>query len=167
MKKLRCLAVSILLVCLSVALLLCACGEGSEPTPPSGSGSTASAGSGLVFDKKYVRSGSAEGRENYFIFRADGTGDFVRNYDSDSPNDQHYTMHFKWFYADSEESAVACFYDGVKYREDHQNGTVYDDTTYLVTVSEHVLCANNGSSTSYYINEDDLDKLPNFGMEDV
>lgn len=156
MKKLRYLIASVLLVCLSAILLLCACDVGS---------SSAGEGGSLVFAKKYVRGAFGEDRENYFIFRSDGTGDYVCNRDYDYPGDEHYTMHFKWFYADKDESAVVCFYDGAEYGAGHEAKSLSDYTKYLVTVSEHVLCSNNGSSTSYFINEDHVDELTNYGKD--
>ena len=151
MKKLRYLIMSVFLICLSAVLILCACGEGDSP----------SAGGGLVFDKKYVSGAFGEDRENYLLFRSDGTGDYVRNSET---VDEHYTIHFKWFYADGDESAVMCFYDSVEYGEDHTGSTIRNSTHYLVTVSERVCTSSNTSSTCY-INEDYVGKLENYGKD--
>lgn len=152
MKKLRYLVVSILLICLSAVLLLGACGKSGSP-----------AGGGLVFNTKYVRGAFGEDVENYFLFRSDGTGDYACNNDYTYAAAEHYTMHFKWFYADQEESAVVCFYDGAEYDEQkHKAPRIGDDTHYLVTVSEHVLCVSSGTSSSCYINENYVDELENY-----
>ncbi len=167
MKKLRYLIVSVLFICLSSMLLLCACGGSGSPADsgsPAGNASASEDG-GLVFNKKYVRSAFGEGRDNYFIFRSDGTGDYVCNRDYDYAANEHYTLHFKWFYADKDESAVVCFYDSVKYGEGHKGVEISDDTKYFVTVSEHVLCSNNGVSNSYFINEDVVGELKNYGKD--
>ncbi len=167
MKRFRYLIASVLLICLSAMLLLCACGgEGSSSGSGSPAGNT-SAGEvgGLVFNKKYVYGAFGENRENYFLFRSDGTGDYVRNRDYDYAAAEHYTMHFKWFYADKEASAVVCFYDGVEYGQGHKGVEVSDDTKYLVTVSEYVLCSNDRSPYAYYINEDHVGELTNYGKE--
>ncbi len=158
MKKLRYVVMSILLVCLSALLLLCACG-------PDGQSSSSSAGGYLVMNTKYVRGAFGEDREDYFIFRSDGTGDYSRYYVPTTPYVEHYTMHFKWFYADGEGSAVVCFYDGVEYGKDHKASSLSDSTNYLLTVSEYVLCSNNGISTNYYINEDYVGALENYRKE--
>ncbi len=160
MKKFRYHILSILLVCFAAVLLLCACGC------KCGTDGACATGNGLVFNKKYVHGAFGEERENYFIFREDGTGDFVRNWDFEYTAAQHYTMHFKWFYADKDESAVVCFYDGwEKDPVKHEGASVNDDTTYLVTISGYVLCSNNGTSTAYYINEDYVDGLQNYAKD--
>ncbi len=147
MKKLRYFVVSILLVCLSAALLLCACGEGSVR------------GGGLVMDKKYLLDASEEGRQNYYLFHADGTGEYACNYDFDTPYDLHYIVRFKYFYADKDESAVVCFFDSVEYAAGHQGAGVDSDTTYILTVSEHVLTR----AQTCFINEDYIDRVPHYG----
>ncbi len=159
MKKSRYLIMSVLLVCLSAAMLLCACG--GTPASAGGERPSVSEGGGLVLDKKYVRSGSEEGMQNYFLFRADGTGEYSRYYVPSSPYVEHYVVRFKYFYADKDQSAVACFFDSVEYSGDHKAAGVYGDTVYLLTVSEHVLTGERG----YFINEDDIGKLPNYDKD--
>lgn len=148
MKKSRIFLINILLICFSAVLLLCACGQ---------NGASAAAG-GLVMDKKYVRDATEEGKQNYFLFHADGTGEYSRFYVPSTPYVEHYVVQFKYFYADAEQSAVVCFFDGWKKFDDHKAADVRDDTVYLLTVSAHVLTGQN----SYFVNEDDVAKLPNY-----
>lgn len=155
MKKLRYVVIGILTICLSALLFLCGCGETRSSSP-----------NGLVFNKKYVRGAFGVYRENYFLFRTDGTGDYVRNFDPEYASAEHYTMHFKWFYADKDETAVVCFYDGADYDEaTHKAPRLSDNTHFLVTVSECVLYATSSALTATFINEDYVDQLQNYNIE--
>lgn len=151
MKKLRYIVMSMFLVCFAAVLLLCACGKGGT-----------SAGD-LVMDKMYFSNASENGRQNYFIFHSDGTGEYSRYYIPTPPYIQHYVVRFKYFYADKDGNSVACFFDGVEYSGDHKGADVYDDTVYLLTVTEHIIISSMGN----FINEDDLDKLPKYDMTEV
>lgn len=122
----------------------------------------------LQTDKKYIAEGDTKDPENeqrYYIFYSDGTGKYIE-YDVDSNTafsyyDTDYTITFKYTYADDDKTAVVCFYDSVTYGS-KQGGEYRVPTTWsvLLTVSKNVLCTTGGS---FYINEDYLETIPNFG----
>ncbi len=123
-------------------------------------------GGALKMEKKYfhednVKKDAAE--QVYYLFHADGTGEYYYYYDSIYDGVTHYTMHFKYTYADSEKSAIVYFYDSVTYADDHT--AEKSDKSYrrgLLTVSENVLASAGSSGYVFYVCEDYLKEIPNF-----
>lgn len=115
----------------------------------------------LAMDKRYIyeddaKADSAEQRS--YIFHSKGTGEFTYHYDSGSMH-EHYVIHFKYTYADSDKSAVVCFYDSITRLDGDDGSYTLTNWSRLVTISKNVLVT--GAST-YWINEDYLKTIPNF-----
>lgn len=157
MKRKICIALLIAIVACFAVCLFSACG-----------------GSALKMNDKYILDIDVKENENeqvYFIFYSNGTGKYkyyynhVSSIDSSYNYTNDYTITFKYTYADGDNSAVVCFYDSVEYGSNHtQNGsTVSTSWTRLLTVSDNVLCYASSSGYTYYINENYLKTIPNFG----
>ena len=134
-------------------------------------GEGATAEESLVMNKRYISEEDvrkAENKQRYYLFSPDGTGKYVYHFDyissiSDYYNThEHYVIYFKYTFADSEKSAVVCFYDRLE-RIDGDDGSYNDATSWstLVNVSKNVL-TTIGSSYYFWINEDYLETIPNF-----
>ena len=117
--------------------------------------------------------------QSYYVFHADGTGEYVCNEIDYRDYNIHakYTLHFKYTFVDEEKSAVACFYDRLDnqsiilkgYKDETDNeGIPYDydltDWSRLVTVSKNVLCVT-GTGYTFYVNEDYVKQIPNFNKQ--
>ena len=144
-----------LIACLGMLFAFTACDNGLPSTTES-----------LTFGKKYIYdahvSREAE-KQRYYIFNSNGTGQFHYYY-ADEDQIEHYTIDFKYTFADNEKSAVICFYDSVTYASDHteekSEGTFWD--TFL-GISKNVLTYTGTYGFSYYICEDYLPEIPNYG----
>ena len=135
---------------------------------------SACGGSSLQMNKKYIDEEyvkDAEAQQSYYLFRSDGTGIYKCYYDYDSPYDpsndftMDYTVTFKYVYVDNQREAVVCFYDSVEYGEVDTGdyNRVESDWSVLLTVSRNVLCSAGTGGYTFYINEDYLDEIPDFG----
>lgn len=119
-------------------------------------------------DEEYVK--DAEAQQSYYLFRSNGTGICKFYYDYDSPYDPSedftvdYTVTFKYVYVDNQREAVVCFYDSVEYGEaDTGEYKVVSDWSVLLTVSRNVLCSAGTGGYTFYVNEDYLGEIPDFG----
>lgn len=165
MKKKLCLILTLVIFTALAVIPFAACtGDNGN----SGSGNSEYA---LQTDKKYIRDDDTNKtayEQNYVLFRADGTGErrcyYIYNGEEDSKYNEDYTIKFKYTYVDSDKSAVVCLFDSVEYGKKHPAGgdKVSSDWTALYTVSKNV-CAAGGSGYTFFINEDYLKQLPNFG----
>ena len=114
----------------------------------------------LVMDKRYIFENDAKkdaDKQASFIFHSNGTGEYTIHDDYYDIH-EHYVIHFKYTYADSDKSAVVCFYDSIT-RLDGDDGSSHTKWSRLVTISKNVLVT---SASDYWINEDYLKTIPNF-----
>ena len=122
----------------------------------------------LQTNKKYIYSsdvGEDADKQAYYIFNSDGTGKYryYFYFDIDSIFNEDYTVKFRYTYVDNDKSAVVCLFDSVTYGSD--NGTYRVSTTWtkLLSVSKNVLCIAGTGGYGFYINQDYLKTVPNFG----
>ncbi len=101
-------------------------------------------------------------KENYYVFHSDGTGEYVQKYMGSYSRLNHYTIGFKYTFVDNEKSTVVCFYDFIKYEEDHI-ADKNSQTHWVMTigVSKNVLIALD-SASSMYISEKYIQSIPNY-----
>ena len=122
----------------------------------------------LQMGKKYIRSSDTNKKiyeQEYVLFRANGTGELRHFYVSESSPQYNndYIIQFKYIYADGDKSTVVCFFDSVTYGSKHsETEKVSSDWSKLLSVSKNVI-TNVGSNYIFFINEDYLNDLPNFG----
>ena len=123
----------------------------------------------LQMNKKYIYTKSVNrinDKQSYYVFYSNGTGKY-REYSQTADGDVlnlDYTVTFKYTFADTDKSAVVCFFDSVEYGKANGSYEVYTTWTRLVTVSGNVLCWAGTYGYSFYINEDYLNStLTNFG----
>ena len=169
MKKILTTLIAAILACMCMAAVMTGCNSADGTDAGAGGDAVAA----LQMEKRYLDSYSSEYRDMscYYLFHADGTGEYTYHFDyyyddKDHPSDmddhEHYTIRFKYTYADADKSAVVCFFDGVTYLEN--NGETVDSRwSQLLTVSENVLIAA-GSSSGVYVNEDYLKTIPNYNQ---
>lgn len=123
----------------------------------------------LQMNKKYIPTedvNTSKDKQNYYVFYSNGTGKY-RVYTQIADGDVYdndYTVTFKYTFADTDKSAVVCFFDSVEYGQAHKSSKVTTTWTRLVTVSGNVLCYTYTYGYLFYINEDYLNStLTNFG----
>lgn len=158
MKKLAVLVMTVL-VALTCSLAFVSCTDDASAAA-------------LVMNKRYIQSSYVNDTENqrYYVFHANGTGEYTYHYDYDSEYDSsysehsHYKIHFKYTYVDQDKSAVVCFYDSME-RLDGDNGKANVSTSWsnLLTVSKNVLSTAGTYGYNFWINEDYLKTIPHFG----
>ena len=129
--------------------------------------------SALAMDKRYISEDDVKKEYNQqlsYVFHSNGTGEYTRHYDyisifEDGSSHLHYKIHFKYTYVDSDKSAVVCFYDSIE-RLDGDDGTMNPTNwSMLLTVSKNVLATAGSYGYGFWINEDYLKKIPNFGAQ--
>lgn len=144
MKKKLIIFISLIVCSLALLLALPACNTSSNSV--------------LQYDKKYIYDDfvGKSGEECYYIFYSNGTG--VRRYfHAYGTYCTDYRLTFKYTYIDDDKEAITCFFDSVEYGNKN-DATISTDWSALLTVSKNVLC----TGTSFYINEDFLNEIPNF-----
>lgn len=124
----------------------------------------------LTYDRKYIYDDhidKSEGEQIYFIFSSDGIGKYHcyqerPNYE-DRPNDVYsYTISFIYI-NNTENGVVYCFYDSVEFDAVDNAKYVFGGSTWTATYTyNNDLLASIGGET-YFICEDFIDKIPNFG----
>lgn len=117
----------------------------------------------LQMGKKYIMSSHitiSEYEQEYYVFYPDETGEYRYYYSYSDGVISDYKVKFKYTYTDAEKSSIACFYDSVTYGDEHNYGEVGSNWTRLLMVSKDVVCGTY--SSSYYINEDYLNTIPNY-----
>lgn len=181
--------IALLLTCALIAscvVALAACGDDKNAN-------------GLVFGKKYIWEESINDEDGdnliYFVFNDDGTGYYYHKESSETgyygnTKKYDYRITFKYVYADSDKSAVVCFYDSVindslyalTDRKDNYGNPIEDteekldievsDWTALVTISKDVLSATvpdenylGGKRAGFYANEDYAKTLEHFNED--
>ena len=156
MKKKTFSVIAAIVACLCALFAFAACGSSTES--PSDS---------LEYGKKYIHEDdvNSEKYQRYIIFNKDNTGEYYYYYVYKNENYpeydyvRHYTVKFKYTYADLDKTAVVCFYDSVEYEKDDTEKEISSNWSSFYTVSPNVLI---DSGNSYFINEDYLSNIPNF-----
>ncbi|MCH5147375.1 MAG: hypothetical protein J1F61_05175 [Clostridiales bacterium] len=113
----------------------------------------------LAMDKRYIFSSEVKkdaAEQSSFVFHSNGTGEYTLH---DDYSHAHYVIHFKYTYADSDKSAVVCFYDSITTLDGDDGSYTSTNWSRLVTISKNVLVT--GAST-FWINEDYLKTIPNY-----
>lgn len=141
----------VIIVVLICAFTFAACGEADSVTT-------------LVMNKRYINevhvSRDVKNQSSY-VFHSDGTGEYTYHYDYSSTH-EHYIIHFKYTYVDSENSAVVCFYDSMERLDGDDGKGGSTGWSNLITVSKNVLATVGPSDYVFWINEDYLKTIPNF-----
>ena len=172
MKKLLATLLSAMLICTALITVLAGCDSGSNGEGGNSAGSSDSSKSVLQLEKRYLYAEDIGSNPTYYIFHADGTGEYVYHYDyfsvdADHPSNndirRHYTVHFKYTYADVDNGSVVCFYDSVTYHaENREPEDVRANWARYLSVSENVLVKEESSGFLYYVNEDYARTLTNY-----
>lgn len=103
-------------------------------------------------------------QQTYYIFNSNGMGAYHYYYNSSYDGVYDYVITFKYVYADSDKSAVVCFYDGVEYSDNHiATKSVSSEWNRLLTVSGNVLASAGSYGYTFFINENYLPQIPNYG----
>lgn len=159
MKKLLATLLSAMLICAALVAVLAGCDSGSNEggTP---AGSSDSSKSVLKMEKRYLYAEDIGSNPTYYIFHADGTGEYVYH---NNEFEHHYTVHFKYTYAGIDNGSVVCFYDSVTYHaENKEPEDVRANWARYLSVSENVLVKEESSGFLYYVNEDYAKTLTNY-----
>ena len=130
----------------------------------------------LAIDKRYILANDVKkevNKQDSYVFHFDGTGEYTLHYDYilwDEANDEknthnHYKIHFKYTYVDGDKSAVVCFYDNIERLEGDNGKANPTDWSALLTVSKNVLATAGSYGYVFWINEDYLKAIPNFGKQ--
>lgn len=119
----------------------------------------------LAMNKRYIIKSDVRNDENKqvsLVFHSNGTGEYTYHFDYTSTHN-HYIIHFKYTFVEEDKSAVVCFYDSLE-RLDGDDGK-YNSTSWseLVNVSKNVLATVGTYGYVFWINEDYLKTIPNFG----
>ena len=144
----------ILTLCCGLALTACGKAEATAGT--------------LAMNKRYIRESDVKedsSKQISYVFYSNGTGKYTYHYDYESifnPEHSHYVITFQYTYADNDKSAVVCFYDSFEALEGNTTEALTDWST-LVTVSKNVLATTGSYGYTFWINEDYLKNIPNFG----
>lgn len=172
MKKIiACLGATILSATLAIAFAGCSSVPDLTPPAQNGNGESVSEEtesapvSALATEKKYYDEITEDaGDRPYFLFHADGTGEYYYyEYDSFDNEAMEYTVYFDYAFIDKALETIVCVFD--RFEEGERNSdevTFYTNTTWdrVFAVSEAVIMETDGS---LYYNEDFLSDHPNFG----
>ena len=152
---------------------LAGCSSAPDFTPPAQNGNGESVSeevepapvSALATEKKYYDEITEDaGDRPYFLFHADGTGEYYYyEYDSFDNEAMEYTVYFDYAFIDKALETIVCVFDRIEEGERNSDGvTFYTNTTWdrVFAVSEAVIMETDGS---LYYNEDFLADHPNFG----
>ncbi len=103
-------------------------------------------------------------QQRYLLFTSDGVGIYHYYDESTYSGITDYTVTFKYSFADSDKSAVICFFDSVKFGEKHTGSKDFStDWNWLLTVSGNVLASAGSYGYTFYISENYLPQIPNYG----
>lgn len=104
-----------------------------------------------------------DGNYSYYIFTSADEGEHHYYYAGIDSNSRiySYTIHFRYKIVGE---MAHCFFDSVEYGVDDTEKTVSSDWTRSLGADVDFLMQTNGT---YYINEDYLKEIPNFGANDA
>lgn len=120
----------------------------------------------LELNKKYIHESyvqDKDGNYSYYIFTSADEGEHHYYYAGIDSNSRiySYTIHFRYKIVGE---MAHCFFDSVEYGVDDTEKTVSSDWTRSLGADVDFLMQTNGT---YYINEDYLKEIPNFGANDA
>lgn len=120
----------------------------------------------LELNKKYIHESyvqDKDGNYSYYIFTSADEGEHHYYYAGIDSNSRiySYTIHFRYKIVGE---MAHCFFDSVEYGVDDTEKTVSSDWTSSLGADVDFLMQTNGT---YYINEDYLKEIPNFGADDA
>ena len=120
----------------------------------------------LELNKKYIHESyvqDKDGNYSYYIFTSADEGEHHYYYAGIDSNSRiySYTIHFRYKIVGE---MAHCFFDSVEYGVDDTEKTVSSDWTRSLGADVDFLMQTNGT---YYINEDYLKEIPNFGADDA
>ncbi len=119
----------------------------------------------LAMDKRYIYDGAVNKdaeKQIFYVFHRDSTGEYTYHYDGTYEH-YHYIIHFKYTYVDGEKSAVVCLYDSLERLDGDDGSSISTRWSELVSASKNVLATVGSKGYIFWINEDYLKELPNFG----
>jgi len=121
----------------------------------------------ISYNTKYIHKNDLDNEEDlqrYFIFYANGTGKY-NYYENSSFYDTiyHYTVTFKYTYADASCETVACFYDSVYYYDDNTGSKISSNWSRTLGVSKNVVIDLNENGYLYVNENYAKNNLKNFG----
>ena len=120
----------------------------------------------LELNKKYIHESyvqDKDGNYSYYIFTSADEGEHHYYYAGIDSNSRIYSYTIYFRYKIVGEMAH-CFFDSVEYGVDDTEKTVSSDWTSSLGADVDFLMQTNGT---YYINEDYLKEIPNFGADDA
>ena len=119
--------------------------------------------SGLTEEDILAQPGEYLTYHSYYVFHADGTGEYVCN----KIDYRDYNIHAKYTLHYDRLDNQSIILKGYKDETDNE-GIPYDydftDWSRLVTVSKNVLCVM-GTGYTFYVNEDYVKQIPNFNKQ--
>ncbi len=120
----------------------------------------------LELNKKYIHESyvqDKDGNYSYYIFTSADEGEHHYYYAGIDSNSRiySYTIHFRYKIVGE---MAHCFFDSVEYGVDDTEKSVSSDWTSSLGADVDFLMQTNGT---YYINEDYLKEIPNFGADDA
>lgn len=120
----------------------------------------------LELNKKYIHESyvqDKDGNYSYYIFTSADEGAYHYYYAGIDSNSSiySYTIHFRYKIVGE---MAHCFFDSVEYGVDDTEKSVSSDWTSSLGADVDFLMQTNGT---YYINEDYLKEIPNFGANDA
>ena len=121
----------------------------------------------LAMNKRYINEADVDkdaDEQQSYVFHSNGTGEYTYHFNGGYPNRYHIVIHFKYTYVDSDKRAVVGFYDSLERLEDDDGKFNNNGWTSLVTISKNVLATADSSGYTFWINEDYLKTIPNFGV---
>lgn len=120
----------------------------------------------LELNKKYIHESyvqDKDGNYSYYIFTSADEGEHHYYYAGIDSNSRiySYTIHFRYKIVGE---MAHCFFASVEYGVDDTEKSVSSDWTSSLGADVDFLMQTNGT---YYINEDYLKEIPNFGADDA
>lgn len=151
---------SAVVFCIIAAVMLFCVFAGCSRTASGGEMGT------LELNKKYIHESyvqDKDGNYSYYIFTSADEGEHHYYYAGIDSNSRiySYTIHFRYKIVGE---MAHCFFDSVEYGVDDTEKSVSSDWTSSLGADVDFLMQTNGT---YYINEDYLKEIPNFGADDA
>lgn len=120
----------------------------------------------LELNKKYIHESyvqDKDGNYSYYIFTSADEGEHHYYYAGIDSNSRiySYTIHFRYKIVGE---MAHCFFDSVEYGVDDTEKSVSSNWSSSLGADVDFLMLTNGT---YYINEDYLKEIPNFGADDA
>lgn len=119
----------------------------------------------ITFQKKYYLLDDRTSFEDndYFIFYEDGTAElrYSNAWDEEATDRVHYTVHLKWI-APAEDTLIVLG-NGTTYHDDHTGALDRHYIRNTLGVTKDILVRTSTDSITYYICEDYIEEIPDYG----